>query len=437
MKKLRGLILILVLGLSESALAFAPARPPAPAPVPESLEAIPAVPTSRYPGFPTGSGVEIHDISISDSELSLLQQAGFTWVRTDLAWDYTERERGVYDFSQFENLQARLEARGIRLIFILDYRNPFYDDYQTPCSNSAREGFANWANAAVTTFAGKGIIWEIYNEPNSKVYWEKTPDPAQYTALAEETADVIHQDHPSELVVGPAYLTEFTDYKYLESTFQEGLLKHLDAVTIHPYKFYSGPESVHTDIDTTRDLIQAYEPSGKDLPLFFSEEGFSSYATPLANEQVQARDYSREMLYNISAGIPLTVWYDWKEDVGKSFPVNIEEHFGLVKDQGDALVYRKPAYFAALATNQFLRGYTFARTLQVGGNVFLLEFTNGRKVRYAVWTTDTGRHTYQLPLRIGRYQITGTRGENLNTITADQYGINYTFGDYPVFFTAM
>ena len=58
---------------------------------------------------------------------------------------------------------AALEPRGIRPIFILDYSNKMYDGDLSPATDEGRAGFAKWAAAAAKHFAGRGIVWEMYN----------------------------------------------------------------------------------------------------------------------------------------------------------------------------------------------------------------------------------------------------------------------------------
>ena len=44
-------------------------------------------------------------------------------IRKDFVWTVVERSKGEYDFSAYDRLLDSLDARGIRALFILDYRN--------------------------------------------------------------------------------------------------------------------------------------------------------------------------------------------------------------------------------------------------------------------------------------------------------------------------
>src|SRR5262245_43256190 len=84
------------------------------------------VPLPDSPTFEESFGVNIHFTEPQPGELQLIAEAGFRWVRTDLKWDATERERGRYDFSAYDRLMNALEPLGLRALFILDYGNPLY-----------------------------------------------------------------------------------------------------------------------------------------------------------------------------------------------------------------------------------------------------------------------------------------------------------------------
>ena len=425
MVKVRWIILaVLAQMLHTSAFAFGPHRPHSPE----------LAPRAQNGNFPRGIGVEIHDINLPDSELTLIREAGFDWIRTDFAWNYTEPRPGIYDFANFDEFVKRIQRVGIRPIFILDYTNPLYDQNRAPHSDAGRAAFARWATAAVSHFRGIGAIWEIYNEPNEKFYWQEKPNADIYFDLAITTADAIHAQNPGELVVGPAYATAFTDFKYLEHLFKRGILNHLDAVSLHPYKFFSGPEDAHSDFDTTRVLIENHQAPGSQIPIFVSEQGFSSWSR-FSDEHAQAKNYAREILFNQSASIPLTVWYDWKEDPGHSFPFNLEQHFGLTRSTAQGTLYQKPVFSAAKTVNHFLKGFQFKQRFNIGGDGFLLEFRNTwGQSKYAMWQSNAGRKKYSLPLPEGNYEVMGTLGEHLGDQNVGSHGLKYEFGNSPVYF---
>jgi len=134
--------------------------------------------------FPQGIGVNVHFIDPRPGEIKMIADAGFRWIRTDFQWGLTEPERGRYDFSPYERLLASLDQHGMRALFILDYGNPLYTDDKAVRGEAARQAFARWAVAAAKHFAGRGIVWECFNEPNIPMFWPPKPNVEEYIALA-------------------------------------------------------------------------------------------------------------------------------------------------------------------------------------------------------------------------------------------------------------
>jgi hypothetical protein len=98
-----------------------------------------------------------------------------------------------------------LEQHGVRPLLILDYGNPLYDDNLAPHTDEGRRAMAAWAAAAVAHFKGRGVMWEMWNEPNS-LFWKPNVNVADYTRLALEVGEAIEAVAPDELYVGPATL---------------------------------------------------------------------------------------------------------------------------------------------------------------------------------------------------------------------------------------
>src|SRR5205809_550016 len=64
---------------------------------------------TRASEIPTGLGVNIHFTDPKPGEIKMIAEAGFRWIRMDLKWDSTERERGRYDFSEYDRLVKALD----------------------------------------------------------------------------------------------------------------------------------------------------------------------------------------------------------------------------------------------------------------------------------------------------------------------------------------
>lgn len=381
------------------------------------------------PVVPEGLGVNIHFTGPRDGEMNMLAAAGFRFARMDFHWGGTEREKGRYDFRAYERLLGALEPHKIRALLILDYTNRFYDSGLSPCSAEGRGAFARWAAAAARHFRGRGIVWEMYNEPNIR-FWKPTPNVADYVALALEVGKALRTAAPGETYVGPA--TSRIDFPFLEACFKAGLLEYWSAVTVHPYR-QNNPETVIAEYERLRALIARYTPRGKRIPILSGEWGYSAGWKKI-DENRQAKMLARQFLVNLGAGIPLSIWYDWHDD-GQD-PKEAEHHFGTVKYPyfaGREPVYDpKPAYLAAKTLTGLLAGFQFEKRLDAGSaDDFVLLFQRRDEVRIAAWTTAGIERRVRIPVGVARFQVTDHLGQELPALRADPDGLEVVLGDAP------
>lgn len=326
------------------------------------------------PVVPECVGVNIHFTGAPPQDLEGLHAGGFGWVRMDFAWESIEKEKGSYDFTAYDTLREGLTKRGIKPLFILDYGNRLYQD-SSPRSPEARAAFARFAAAAAAHYRGKPILWEIWNEPNIG-FWKPAPNVQEYTALALATAQAIKKADPNATVLAPG--TSGIPLDFLESAFQGGLLKFIDAVSLHPYRG-NNPETSVSELRAVRQLIHHYAPPGKTIPLVSSEWG---YSTVNVSEDTQAQYLARTWLSNLAEGVRLSIWYDWHDD-GPD-PKDAEHHFGTVRTDYTP----KPAFLAAQALTAALSGFRFVKRLpSTSKDDYLLLFSKGNAVKLAVWTT--------------------------------------------------
>src|SRR5436190_2769824 len=214
------------------------------------------LPRSR---IPDSAGVNIHFTDPAPGEMKMLAEAGFKWVRMDFDWARIEKEKGKYDFSAYDRLLKACDEHAIRALFILDYANPLYDDNRSPDTDAGRAAFATWAAESVKHFRGRGVLWEMYNEPNSP-FWRPKQNVEDYIKLALATGKAIKAAAPEERYIGPA--TSGIDLPFIEASFKSGLLHYWDAVSVHPYG-QEAPETRTEQYRKLRLLIAKYAPKGK------------------------------------------------------------------------------------------------------------------------------------------------------------------------------
>jgi polysaccharide biosynthesis protein PslG len=381
-----------------------------------------------------GMGVSIHFTKPRYGEMKMLAESGLQWIRMDLYWHRTELRRGVYDFSEYDVLLSNLQKYKIRPILILVYTNPLYDNNLSPHTEEGRKAFSKWAVAAAKHFKNRGILWEVYNEPDAGG-WSPKANHVDYIKLALSVGNSFHLSTPNELLIGPATAIQLP---FLEACFKSGLLKYWAAISIHPYR-KEAPELVTEDYRQLRLLINRYSPPGKVTPIISGEWGYPSstwrpWRDIILNETIQGKYVVRQFLINFYNRIPLSIWYDWQDD--GSDPKSPEHNFGLVRHNYDKtqnpVMKPKPSYYAVQTLTRILNGMVYDKRLTTKDSLdYILRFTNPktRKSILAVWSSSNIPHTISLPIR-GKYRIVTYTGQE-KEVVFPKNSLSLTLSDAP------
>ncbi len=391
--------------------------------------------------IPDGLGVNIHWTDPRPGEMRMLAATGLHWIRMDFFWNATETVRGKYNFTAYHNLVKMAQHYHMQVFFVLDYGNPLYQHGKFPTTSTARHAFSAWAAAAVDSFRGNGVVWEMWSEPDGGSGNGGIPiDPQAYAKLAVETGQAIYRTDRHAYFIGPGVAWMQRPWKggqtWIQWLFKGGVLNVFDAVSVHPYR-KRPPETVMADYCRFQRVVADYAPSGSSLQLVSSEWGYPSaprwFFGSGYSRSAQARLLAREFLINLMCHIPISIWYDWHDDGPATGDIRFTErggivdaktpdpefHFGLVGFTYHAhrhYVYTpKPAFFACRTLTQTLRGFHFDKRIKEHNpSVFVLVFARGKQRRWVAWSVvspPSGRATVTLRVPRGNYRIINYLGD--------------------------
>lgn len=322
---------------------------------------------------PNGWGVNLGFAPFRPEEAGLFRQLGTRWVRRDLFWHEIEKEKGKYHFEKYDQFLSDVEAMGLRVVFILDYGNDLYQK-GAPTTPEARAGFVEYMRQVVGRYKDKGVLWELWNEPNGE-YWQPKPDVEAYVALAREVGAAFDKDFPNERIAMPALAG--VDLPFLESCLSAGLMEHFDALTIHPYRPME-PESVETDYAKVRALLSRYA-ADREIEIYSGEWGYAGGKT-IVSDETQGDYFVRQYLTNLALSVPMSIWYNWYDNgVDKSQIIN---NYGVL----DENLVPKPAFRAGRDLVRELAGYRFVKRLDASLGRWLLVFEKDGHGKEVEWS---------------------------------------------------
>ena len=286
-------------------------------------QVIPEVPT-----IPQSVGVQLKEPNLNDWNLDLIKDAGFKVVRRGFLWQGVEKEAGVYTFDKYDKLVKDCKDRNLQLVVTLALGNDKL--YGHVKDEKGREGYVKYATAVVERYKGQGLIYELWNEPNTKTFWGKHGKVGnseeyarEYMNLVAATVPAIRKADPKAVILGGSVSNLWTEsYKWQGYIFGMGILKSgIDIWSVHPYGLKM-PEDTIEAYGIVRDLMK--KSGSEPMTMVNSERGFS--VTQKGEGQIdgdkkaeyQAWSIVRQQIIDMYCDIKFTVWYEWSGGEGFS-----------------------------------------------------------------------------------------------------------------------
>ena len=342
----------------------------------------------------SGLGINLMDANPTDAQFQMIQDAGFKYVRYDMTWAGIEKVKGVFDWAATDGVMAKANAHGLRVQVLLAYGNPLYtSDTGAPSTATSRAAFAAFAASAAARYTHRGIVWELYNEPNITAWWP-TPNPVDYAALANATATAIRSVSSDEWIMA---LNTQAPVDSNTTTFNSSVINglslgNLDGLAYHPYT-QSNPEIMVSPMANGRAMGDTANPIGHSLAQMIGEVGIPRTWTGSA--AMQSVYTLRTVLTNLSQGVGYISLFSFS-DIS---PDTTDWHAtcGLTS-YGANVPY--PVYYAVQRMTSQLSGYKFSKRLTLASaNDYCLLFSNPDNAndnKLVVWTSNAS-HTVTLP----------------------------------------
>lgn len=266
---------------------------------------------SRYPRFET-----------LEAAANVVESLHPAIVREDVSMDRTHPAPDKWDWTWHDRVFDAHQRNGTRIIAVLGpgvgWASP--EPGIAPDAHSfwppSPDVYAAWAGAVARHYKGRGMIYEIWNEPDHPYHWRPSPDAAAYSRLLIAAAAAIRAADPGALIVsggaGPF------EASFLERMGEQGGWAVVDALSIHPYVDPSAPEAgliAANGITALEPLMQRF---GKK-PIFVTEFGWGSGACErdpkgTTDEEAQANYLVRGALLLRAAGVGPILWYNLKDE---------------------------------------------------------------------------------------------------------------------------
>jgi hypothetical protein len=240
-------------------------------------------------------------------------------------WRDVETAPGVYDFSRLDAIVDTAEKHHADVLIVLGQTPPFHavrpkaKGFYGPgaASPPTLESWTAYVTALAQRYAGRPLVYQVWNEPNIKGFWKGTP--AEMARLTKAAYDVLGSLTPRPMLVAPAFVTRLIGQRaWMSSYFREQVdgvpvASFVDAAALQLY-----PDSSGTP-ETTMELLAAVKATlagfGVDKPIWNTEVnyGLTGAAVDPAPVERQVDNVARTLMLNAAAGVKRVYWYGWDQ----------------------------------------------------------------------------------------------------------------------------
>lgn len=191
--------------------------------------------------------------------LTLMNNAGFDWVRQQIQWKDIEGPKGNFGWGELDSIVADANAKNIKVMLSV-VRAPSWAraDGTTGMPDNVKD-FGDFVEALATRYKGKVQAYEIWNEQNldhENGGSKESINVEKYMGLLMEGYTRIKAIDPDAFVISGAPTstgdspTAIDDTAYFEMmfSFQNGIIKdYVDGIGFHPSPSYNAPDTLWPD----------------------------------------------------------------------------------------------------------------------------------------------------------------------------------------------
>jgi hypothetical protein len=353
-------------------------------------------------------GVSTHRGRNSDDiNVGLATEVGAKVVRFDITWADVEKD-GKFQFRNFDYLIQRLRQKNISIVLLLAYGHPDHTDHDSaatfpflPRTPEQRQAYFRYVRATVEHFHGPDITYEVWNEPNLKLFWPSADAATDYAELLEGTARTIREVDPMARVLAAGMANTHDRNSFVNKMIAATNMNQVDAVAFHPYR-EDGPENSLLDIS---EFGNASAKDGHQLPIWLTEWGYSEVWLARKYPRNEVRDRHATMIARLLLTAAISkakaaIIYDLIDDGFD--PNDPESKFGLYDyefhPKNAARAFRTLANLMSHCEN-----YSFE--FDPVRKIITAVFQEKSHISHVIWTYDS-RHNQEICFNLGSSNAT-------------------------------
>lgn len=290
-------------------------------------------------------------------------------MRIPFNWAQLEPEPGRYDFAALDAEVLAAARSGVRILPFVGATPAWIspDPNRPPLGSSrARRAWAGFLRVLVGRYGPRGSLWrgreeampirrwQIWNEPNFRLFWRPRPSPSGYARLLSLAAGAIRRADPGAEIVlaGVAPVSAgLWPWVFLRRLLRvPGVKKNFDFVAVHPYAVRVS--DVAEQVESARFVMA--EAGDRRTRLLVTEIGVASWGTfssdfvrgDAGQARFLASAFERLLAMRARWRLAGVDWFTWRDETTPDRRCSFCQGAGLLDADGKP----KPAWWALKRT---------------------------------------------------------------------------------------
>jgi hypothetical protein len=230
--------------------------------------------------------------------------------------------RTVHDWSEFDATVASARFHHVQLEPIVAFTPSWANGGAGPFAYPKHpDDFQDFMRAAMSRYPDIRT-WEIWNEPNSRLFSPPRPDPAKFVAMlkAASRARFWAGSHARIVAGGLAPRADMEIAEFAEKIAKLGAFRYANALGVHPYSQQGPDHDGSTFLRLPKLHTEVSRAAGRPVDFWVTEYGYpnsevrSEYGPP-ASEKTQAGRLQKA--FALAVGWPWLkrlTWYGFRDD---------------------------------------------------------------------------------------------------------------------------
>ena len=169
-----------------------------------------------------------------EEAILLMRKAGIAWVRMDFLWDEIEPQPGKFEFGKYDEIVDLLSRNNMNILGILGYSAQWAkssEQWNSPPKENAL--FVKYALQLIGRYKNKIKYWEVWNEPDSHIYWADQDGLKGYCSLLKDVYIAAKKQDPECKILNGGLCAGLASVNKL---YENGAKDYFDILNIHIFE---------------------------------------------------------------------------------------------------------------------------------------------------------------------------------------------------------